>query len=76
MRRPVLALSLVLSAALAVVVTVARSQSPQPVLGSRAVNIITADGRSFRDLNRSGALDRTRTGGCRPTAARPTWSRA
>jgi beta-glucosidase len=57
MRRPFLPLSIVLSAALTVVVAGAVPQPPQPVLGSRAVKVITVEGRSFRDLNRSGALD-------------------
>lgn len=57
MRRLFLPLSVVLSAALAVLVAGGVPQPPQPVLGSRAVKVITAEGRSFRDLNRTGTLD-------------------
>jgi beta-glucosidase len=48
---------LLLSAALAALVTATVAQAPQPALGSRAVPVIAAGGLSFRDLNRSGALD-------------------
>lgn len=50
------ALSLTLTAAALSVMGLSARQA-QPVLGTRGVAVIAADGRTFRDLNRNGALD-------------------
>ena len=59
MRRPLLACALALTAGLGAMAS-AMGQSPQratPSLTSRAVKVLTADGFTFRDSNRSGTLD-------------------
>lgn len=47
-----------LCAALLILAAAASGAPKQPVLGSRTVPVIKADGLSFRDLNRNGKLDK------------------
>jgi hypothetical protein len=41
----------------------------QPTLGHRSAVVITVDGLQFKDLNRNGKLDPTKTGDCPPPSA-------
>ena len=56
MRRAVAPVVVVL-AALAVAPSAQSPSAPVPVIGSRAIPVLTIGGRRFRDLNRTGSLD-------------------